>query len=375
MTIASTMPRVSILMNSRNAHEYLVDAVRSVLWQTYAGIELIVCEASDGDEGIRLVESFADPRVTIIRDIDRRGWAHGINLAAARATGDLILFCAGDDIFHPRCIERMVMHLLDTRVGTVVVPVRGIDARGVPLGRSIVVPEYIRCEPTWVRLFERNYIVVALSRRDVLPAPLIDESICGVGGDWHLWLQLVVRGTRFGYLDEMLFDYRVHNRSLVATEGNTRNDMRVVLSGIPLDDITAAYQRSGLPRPVFEEGLANIAITLGNYAAALPYWEGRAASGDTGGAAQAGALLLKLGDLDRAEAMLLRAAAAGTMPEAWNNLGVVHARRGRTDRARACFEEGLRQFPLYQDARVNLAGTSPLLVTERLLRPVDQILR
>ena len=363
-------------MNSRNAPHYLADAVRSVLWQSYERLELIVCEASDDEDGVRVVEAFADPRVTIVRDRDRQGWAHGINLAAARASGELVLFCAGDDIFHPRAIERMVDRLEDSQAGTVVMPVRGVDARGVPLGRAITVPPHARTEPSWVRLFERNYIVVAMSRRSVLPTPLIDESIRGVGGDWDLWLRLVLRGSGFTYLDELLFDYRVHPQSLVATEGDPRRDMRAVLRRIGLDAIRAAYERSGLGREAIEEGLATLAITMGDYDAALRYWHRRAASmTDRRAAAQAAALFLLVGDLDAGEAMLARVATPGTLPEAWNNLGVVHARRGRSDLARACFEEALRQFPLYQDARLNLAGRSPLLVTDRLLRPVEEILR
>jgi len=363
-------------MNSRNAPDYLVPAVRSVLWQTWDDLELVVCEASDDDEGVRILERFADPRLIIVRDTDRRGWAHGINMAAAHARGEMVLFCAGDDLFHPRAVERMVAHLLSSSAGTVVMPVRGIDGDGVPLGRSITIPEHVRREPTWVRLFERNYIVVALSRREVLPTPLIDESIEGVGGDWDLWLRLVLRKSGFTYLDECLFDYRVHERSLVATEANTRGDMRAVLDRLGLAAIRDAYETSGLDSETKEEGLANVAITMRDYAAALHYWARRAdSSRDIRAAAQTGALSVLLDDLAQAESALRRAATPGAMPEAWNNLGVVLERKGKTFEAEACFREALRQFPLYQDAQRNLAGERPLLVTERLLRPVDEILR
>jgi Flp pilus assembly protein TadD len=122
--------------------------------------------------------------------------------------------------------------------------------------------------------------------------------------------------------------------------------------------------------------MANISITMGNHARALPYWMSRAAhASDLPAAAQAGALLLALNDLGAAEAMLRRAAVPGVLPEAWNNLGVALARRGRLNDARACFEEALRQFPAYRDARLNMASASPQLITERLLRPINQILR
>jgi hypothetical protein len=370
------MPLVSILMNSRNAAGYLDQAVRSVLGQTYPLIELIVSEASDDEDGVALLRAWDDPRLVVVRDTDRRGWAHGINLADAEATGDLVLFCSGDDVFQPSAIERMVAQLTSSPAGCVVAPVRGVDKQGVPLGRCIVVPEEVRREPTWVRLFERNYIVVAMTRRGVLPRPLIDESVRGVGGDWDLWLHLVQESAGFTYLDEMLFDYRVHDGSLVATEGDTRTDMRNVLERIGWPAIRAAYERSALSREDIDEGLANIAVTMGEHDLALQYWLRRAAqTSDAVAAVQAGALLLILGHGSAAEAMLRRVALPGRAPDAWNNLGVALGRRALTTEARSCFDEALRQLPLYRDARLNRASDSPTWITERPLRPLDQILR
>ena len=112
--------------------------MRTLLRQTYTHFELIVCEASDDDAGATILEAFADRRIRIVRDLDRRGWAHGINMAAAAASGELVMFCAEDDLFHSSMLERAVAALNASGAGTAVVPARGIDARGVPLGRAIV---------------------------------------------------------------------------------------------------------------------------------------------------------------------------------------------------------------------------------------------
>jgi tetratricopeptide (TPR) repeat protein len=204
---------------------------------------------------------------------------------------------------------------------------------------------------------------------------MLNESLSGVGADWDLWLTLVWQGSGFTYHDELLFDYRVHPHSLVATRADTRTDVRRVLGRFTLDEIRGLYARRLFPDDVIEEAIASIAIAKGDYARALPYWQHRAAAGDVAGAAQAGALLVALGDEDAAEPLLRRVARPGEWPEAWNNLGVALARRGQHSEAQACFAEALRQLPLYRDARLNLESPSPSLVTERLLRPLDQILR
>ncbi|HVB37508.1 MAG TPA: glycosyltransferase [Vicinamibacterales bacterium] len=374
----ASRPLVSILMNSRDPEPgHLAAAVRSVLWQTWPSLELIVSEASDGTSAARILSAFRDPRLTVVRDRDRRGWAHGANLAFAHARGDFIAFAACDDIFHPRALEAMVGALEATGAGAAVVPVRGIDGAGVPLGKALSVPAHVRAEPTWVRLFERNYIIFALGRRRALPSPLVDESVLGVGGDWDVWLRLVRSSARFVYHDEPLFDYRVHDQSLVARQADTRRDMRAILARYPLDEIAALYRRAGIDPTVTERALAAIDILFGRYQDALARWLRTPAStvDRRDWCFQVGTLQLLLGRATEARGLLEEAVTCdATGPDAWNNLGVCHERLGQTAARQDCLRKALALFPLYQDARRNLE-TGAGLITERPLRPVVEIFR
>jgi hypothetical protein len=364
-------------MNARNLGRYLADAVRSVLWQTESSLELIVSEASDDDTGVRLVQAFADPRITILRDTARRGWAHGANLGFAASRGDYILFLSGDDVIHPVFLQRMIRALDESGAGTAVAPARAIDDNGVPTGGFIDVPESVRVEPTWVRLFERNHIIVALSRRDVLPTPLIDESLAGVGGDWNLWLRLVRQGSGFAYVGEPLFDYRVHADSLVAREGDTRGDMARVLSRIPRADIARCYARAGVGTEDLRAALVAIDITLGNLGAALGELE-RYPESQRATAAwqfQAGTVLAALGRPREALPLLEDSSARLGLPETWNNLGVARAMTGDGEGARSCFARAQSIFPDYRDAAANAIATSNHVLTMRPLRPRHQLVR
>ena len=262
-------PRVSVLMNTRNAFGFLTDAIRSVLWQSEEDLELIVCEASDSEEGVRVAEAFDDKRLMVVRDFDRLGWARGVNMSFTPSRGRYVSFMAGDDILHPRCLETMANALDASGLGTAVVPVRAVDEHGVPTGRTVRVPDDVRSEPTWVQLFERNHIIFAMTRRDCLPTPPIDESIRGVGGDWHLWLRLVLAATGFCYVDDLLFDYRVHGGSLVAQEADTRRDMGAVLSRFDDAAIEACYRRAGAGAEAIAHGALWIAVARGRFREAL----------------------------------------------------------------------------------------------------------
>src|SRR5215210_7655316 len=106
-------PRLSVLMNSRNAPEFLPDAIRSVLWQSESSLELVLCEASDDEAGVRIAAAFGDPRLIVVRDRDKLGWAHGANLAFERCRGEYVAFVAGDDIMHPHCLGGWRTHWID----------------------------------------------------------------------------------------------------------------------------------------------------------------------------------------------------------------------------------------------------------------------
>src|SRR5262245_3667229 len=105
--VSPSHPRISVLMNSRNAPEFLVEAIRSVLWQTETSLELILSEGSDDEEGVRIARAFDDSRLILLLDHERLGWAHGVNVGFERCSGDYVAFMAGDDIMHPECLRKM----------------------------------------------------------------------------------------------------------------------------------------------------------------------------------------------------------------------------------------------------------------------------
>jgi len=111
------VPKVSVILTSRNRWPLLRDAVESVLSQTYRNVELIVVDDSDED-GMEK-KYLRDLHVRgAIRSINwngpsfyrrkRKMVAVMVNNGLARATGDLICYLCDDDYYLPNKIERMV---------------------------------------------------------------------------------------------------------------------------------------------------------------------------------------------------------------------------------------------------------------------------
>jgi hypothetical protein len=100
------MPTVSIIIPFFNRIEWLLEAVESVLAQTYGDWELIVVD--DGStEPFDLARLGSDPRITYLRQ-DNRGAAAARNAGIARARGEFIAFLDADDAFRPSKLEVQV---------------------------------------------------------------------------------------------------------------------------------------------------------------------------------------------------------------------------------------------------------------------------
>ena len=94
---------VTVLMAIHNRAQYVEAAVRSVLADTSAALDVVLVDdgSTDGSDAIAaaLAESFEDC-VVLVRQ-ENRGCPAAWNRGLARARGDLVSFCDSDDLWTP----------------------------------------------------------------------------------------------------------------------------------------------------------------------------------------------------------------------------------------------------------------------------------
>ena len=102
-------PLVSILVSNYNYARYIGESIQSALDQTYANIELIVCDDGSTDDSVQVIEQYErkDPRLRFIRKANG-GQASGFNAAFAASRGEIIALLDSDDLFLPHKVERIV---------------------------------------------------------------------------------------------------------------------------------------------------------------------------------------------------------------------------------------------------------------------------
>jgi len=103
-------PLVSIGLPVYNGERYLDAALRSLVDQTYANIELIICDnaSTDATSEICLKYTRSDPRVKYFRNETNIGGANNHNLCFGHANGKYFRWAAHDDVLSPDLIEKCV---------------------------------------------------------------------------------------------------------------------------------------------------------------------------------------------------------------------------------------------------------------------------
>ncbi|WP_114689330.1 glycosyltransferase family 2 protein [Polynucleobacter necessarius] len=97
-------PEITVVLPTYNRSEFIGDAIRSVLAQTYTKFELIIVDDGSGDDTESIVKTFSDPRIIYCYQ-PNSGRSIARNNAIAIARGKYIAFIDSDDMYLPRKLE------------------------------------------------------------------------------------------------------------------------------------------------------------------------------------------------------------------------------------------------------------------------------
>jgi glycosyltransferase involved in cell wall biosynthesis len=243
---------VSVIMPIYNGEAFLREAIESVLAQTHREFELVAVDdgSTDGSPAILAEFAAAYPRVRVITQRNGGG-ARARNRALQEARAEWVINLDCDDVFLPNRIERQLAFLA-ARPEVKVFACRAfyIDRNGRIFGKT-------KCEPfTTRREFERyyaaglplgiNHSAVAMHRPTILAVGGYRPEFAGAE-DLDLWNRVAERGHLVLQQDEVLFHYRIHDTSVMASR--TRQSWEAGDWAIAC----MRARRAGRPEPTREE--------------------------------------------------------------------------------------------------------------------------
>lgn len=161
-----TSPVLSIITVVYNAEKLIEPTLKSVMDQTYSGIEYILIDGASKDQTLAIVQKYRSGIAILVSEKDQ-GIYDAMNKGLARATGDYVLFLnAGDLLYDPETIAKIFLQNppSDIYYGEV----ENIDFEGHSLGlRRLRPPEKLDWKSfRWGMLVSHQAIIVRKSLTD-----------------------------------------------------------------------------------------------------------------------------------------------------------------------------------------------------------------
>lgn len=128
------VPLVSVSMLTYNHEKYVGEAIRSVLGQTVADLELVIVDDGSTDATPQVIASFHDPRIVSIRQ-ENQGPGAAANRAYRACRGRYIALMSGDDVCHADRLERQLNEYRRGGTRLLFSAVDYLDERGRPVMR------------------------------------------------------------------------------------------------------------------------------------------------------------------------------------------------------------------------------------------------
>lgn len=235
------MPQVSVIIPTYNSARYVVDAVESVLAQTYRDFEVIVIDDGSTDETPEVMKRYGAP-VRYLRQ-ENAGVAAARNRGIAESRGRYIAFLDADDTWFPEKLERQMAALagsggaracysafLEVKDDLSPVGVRRSDRRGSAIEDLLLRGNVI------------GSICTVVAERALFESVGGFDPVLSQCADWDMWVRLAAE-TEFVYLDEPLVTYRQHGSNMSRNAPLLEFDsLRVLDKGFALPDLPEAVR-------------------------------------------------------------------------------------------------------------------------------------
>lgn len=203
-----------------NAEKYLVEALLSVLNQTYANIELIAVNDGSTDDSLEILNSFAqkDNRLKIINQ-KNTGIVGALNNAIRHASGEYLARIDGDDsCFLNRIEKQLPLIEADPTIVLVASSFEVMDEDSEFIYREIMLDNDRDIKRA---MFLKNPIAhgSVLLRKSAVADLGGYSSECGPTEDYELWTRLAKVG-RFTATEDILYRWRQNRKGITLTNNH-----------------------------------------------------------------------------------------------------------------------------------------------------------
>ena len=206
-------PHVSVVMAVYNAQKYVSDAIESILCQTYNDFEFIIIEDGSSDQSLKIIQSYSDPRIKVIRNKENLKLINSLNLGLQKARGRYIVRMDADDVSRPDRIEKQVNYMESHPDCVLCGTSYRIFGDGVT-ARNIVYPS--DSQSIRYHVLSNTYFLHPSTcfRREVIKNQSLKYSQDFLHVEDHWFFFELLHHGEGHIMKDILLDYRIHNQNV-----------------------------------------------------------------------------------------------------------------------------------------------------------------
>lgn len=205
---------ISIILPVFNGEQFLEEAIKSCLKQTYKNFELIIVNDCSTDSSLKIANKYKakDDRIFVISNSENKNLPASLNIGHALAKGEYITWTSDDNILKPFFLQNLFSKIFETDFDIVYSNFDILLEDGT-LKRTHF------AEPVSHLLFGNIIGASFLYKREVfINLKGYDEDLHTLE-DYDFWLRASTQFS-FYYLKKNLYQYRLHGQSLTRSIQN-----------------------------------------------------------------------------------------------------------------------------------------------------------
>ncbi|PKM58429.1 MAG: glycosyltransferase family 2 protein [Firmicutes bacterium HGW-Firmicutes-3] len=230
---------ISIIMPAYNCEKYIVDAISSVIAQSYQNWELLVIDDGSKDNTLKIIEEFVskDSRIRILINKINMGVSATRNRGIENANGDWIAFLDSDDMWKPYKLEKQFKIVNRHSAEFIFTGSSYINEEGEPFKGIFEVPSIL----SYKKLRNQNVISCSsvLMKKKFFKSIKMEKD--EIHEDYAAWLRILKLGVTAYGINEPLLIYRISKNSKSGNKLKTVKMTYKVFRFVGFNPVVSAY--------------------------------------------------------------------------------------------------------------------------------------
>ena len=215
-----SMPKVSVIMSTYNDSKYIRNSIESILNQTYKDFEFIIIDDASADDTVDIIKGFDDKRIKLIVNEQNQGLTKNLNKALRIVSGQYVARMDGDDISYLNRLEKQVEYMdKHSDVYLLGTAIRNIGASDL-YWKLPDDSEELRIRMLLHPVFAHPSFMF---RKELIDEGIMYDETFRTAQDYD-FAKRVSQKHKIGRLQEVLLNYRVHEKQISRTSNKNQVD-------------------------------------------------------------------------------------------------------------------------------------------------------